>query len=91
MSLIRLFAILQIWLHLGESFVNNIIDKAIVSVQENTRGQDYEHLCTGVLVGKKELVLVAAHCIENKIHERLVVCKIRFQKNPVLFLVKEQY
>ena len=67
MFVIRVFTIL-IGLVLVDAFLDSIVDEAIVSLQENIYGNEWAHLCTGVLVGKKKLMLIAAHCIENKMH-----------------------
>ena len=62
-----MFTIL-IGLNLVNAFFENIVDEAIVSLQENIYGPFWAHICTGVLVGKKQLVLTAAHCLENKMN-----------------------
>ena len=46
MYVIRVFTIL-IALNLADAFLENIIDEAIVSLQENIYGSVWVHLCTG--------------------------------------------
>jgi len=65
MYVIRACTIL-IALNLADAFLENIINEAIVSLQENIYGKVWTHICTGVLVGKPQLMLTAAHCFENK-------------------------
>ena len=65
MYVIRACTIL-IALNLADAFLENIINEAIVSLQENIYGKVWAHICTGVLVGKPKLMLTAAHCFENK-------------------------
>ena len=65
MYVIRVCTIL-IALNLVDAFFENIINEAIVSLQENIYGKVWTHICTGVLVGKPQLMLTAAHCFENK-------------------------
>ena len=67
MYVIRVFTIL-IALNLADAFFEDIMDEAIVSLQENIYGSVWAHICTGVLVGKQKLMLTAAHCFENKMH-----------------------
>ena len=67
MYVIRVCTIL-IALNLVDAFLENIINEAIVSLQENIYGPFWAHICTGVLVGKPKLMLTAAHCFENKMN-----------------------
>ena len=82
-----MFTIL-IGLNLVDAFFENIVDEAIVCLQENIYGPFWAHICTGVLVGKKKLALTAAHCFENKMHlvtdspDRL---QVSFNRNNNLF------
>ena len=46
MYVIRVFTIL-IALNLADAFLENIIDEAIVSLQENIYGPVWAHICTG--------------------------------------------
>ena len=46
MYVIRVFTIL-VALNLADAFLENIIDEAIVSLQENIYGSVWVHLCTG--------------------------------------------
>ena len=58
MYVIRVFTIL-IALNLADAFLENIIDEAIVSLQENIYGPVWAHICTGKSLS--EALIFAEH------------------------------